>query len=51
MAAAGPGSGPVVLSERLAPYAPVPFVRMKTGKAELVEAKAKAAKGEKPFVA
>ncbi len=45
----GPGSGPVVLSERLAPYAPVPFVRMKAGRAELVEAKAKAAKGEKPF--
>ncbi len=39
----------MVLSERLAPYAPVPFVRMKNGKAELVEAKAKAAKGEKPF--
>src|SRR4051812_6821516 len=24
----GPGAGPVVLSERLAPYAPVPFVRI-----------------------
>ncbi|HEV2566842.1 MAG TPA: aminomethyl-transferring glycine dehydrogenase subunit GcvPB [Microvirga sp.] len=33
----GPGSGPVVLSERLAPYAPVPFVRMKEGSFELVE--------------
>ncbi|MGL5136319.1 MAG: aminomethyl-transferring glycine dehydrogenase subunit GcvPB, partial [Beijerinckiaceae bacterium] len=34
----GPGSGPVVLSERLAPFAPVPFVR-KTAKGglELVE--------------
>ncbi|HEX2510735.1 MAG TPA: aminomethyl-transferring glycine dehydrogenase subunit GcvPB [Microvirga sp.] len=33
----GPGSGPVVLSARLAPYAPVPFVRMKDGRFELVE--------------
>ncbi len=41
----GPGSGPVVLSERLAPFAPVPFVRMKGGKAELVEDAAKAGKG------
>ena len=33
----GPGSGPVVLSERLAPFAPVPFVRVKDGAFELVE--------------
>lgn len=33
----GPGSGPVVLSERLAPYAPVPFIRRKGRKVELVE--------------
>ena len=44
----GPGSGPVVLSERLAPFAPYPFVRMgKMG--QLVEEGAKLAKGEKPF--
>jgi glycine dehydrogenase subunit 2 len=33
----GPGSGPVVLSARLAPYAPVPFVRATGDTLELVE--------------
>jgi glycine dehydrogenase subunit 2 len=33
----GPGSGPVVLSHRLAPFAPVPFVRQKGDGLELVE--------------
>ncbi len=33
----GPGAGPVVLSERLAPFAPVPFIRRVDGKLELVE--------------
>ncbi|MEF3365923.1 aminomethyl-transferring glycine dehydrogenase subunit GcvPB [Methylocystis sp. 9N] len=33
----GPGAGPVVFSERLAPYAPVPFVRRVGEKLELVE--------------
>ena len=34
----GPGAGPVVLSERLAPFAPVPFVRFgKDGGAEFIE--------------
>lgn len=33
----GPGSGPVVLSSRLAPYAPVPFVTNIGGKFEIVE--------------
>jgi glycine dehydrogenase subunit 2 len=33
----GPGAGPVVLSEALAPYAPVPFVRRSGDKLELVE--------------
>jgi glycine dehydrogenase subunit 2 len=33
----GPGAGPVVLSEALAPYAPVPFVRRAGGGYELVE--------------
>jgi glycine dehydrogenase subunit 2 len=33
----GPGAGPVVLSEALAPFAPVPFVRKGQGGAELVE--------------
>jgi glycine dehydrogenase subunit 2 len=33
----GPGAGPVVLSEALAPFAPVPFVRQGTGGSELVE--------------
>ena len=33
----GPGSGPVVLSERLAAFAPVPFLREKDGALQLVE--------------
>jgi glycine dehydrogenase subunit 2 len=33
----GPGAGPVVLSERLAPFAPVPFVRPDADALELVE--------------
>src|ERR1700710_265238 len=33
----GPGAGPVVLSAALAPFAPVPFVRVTSGKPELVE--------------
>src|SRR5690606_33832863 len=33
----GPGAGPVVLSEALAPFAPVPFVRKGTNGLELVE--------------
>jgi glycine dehydrogenase subunit 2 len=33
----GPGAGPVVLSERLAPFAPVPFIRRAGDRLELVE--------------
>jgi glycine dehydrogenase subunit 2 len=33
----GPGSGPVVLSEALAPFAPLPFVRRVKGGYELIE--------------
>lgn len=33
----GPGAGPVVLSARLAPFAPVPFLRRETGGLRLVE--------------
>jgi len=44
----GPGAGPVVLSERLAPFAPVPFIRETGGKLELVEHRA-AATGAEPF--
>jgi glycine dehydrogenase subunit 2 len=33
----GPGAGPVVLSERLAPFAPTPFVRATGDSLELVE--------------
>ena len=39
----GPGAGPVVLSERLAPFAPVPFVRHTDEGFELVEDMAQAA--------
>jgi glycine dehydrogenase subunit 2 len=43
----GPGSGPVVLSERLAPFAPVPFVRAAGDALEIVEDEAAA--GAEPF--
>jgi glycine dehydrogenase subunit 2 len=33
----GPGAGPVVLSERLAPYAPTPFLRRRDERLEMVE--------------
>ena len=33
----GPGAGPVVLSQRLAPFAPVPYVVAREGRLELVE--------------
>jgi len=33
----GPGAGPVVLSERLAPFAPVPFIVARHGGLDLVE--------------
>lgn len=45
----GPGAGPVVLSERLAAFAPYPFVRMEAGRAVLVEDESGLAAGETPF--
>ena len=45
----GPGAGPVVLSERLAPYAPVPFIHVDGGEPRLVEAAADAPEGTAPF--
>jgi glycine dehydrogenase subunit 2 len=42
----GPGAGPVVLSERLAPYAPLPFLR---ADGTLVERPDECAPGEEPF--
>jgi glycine dehydrogenase subunit 2 len=44
----GPGAGPVVLSRRLAPFAPVPFIRETDGGLELIE-DAAAATGASPF--
>jgi glycine dehydrogenase subunit 2 len=43
----GPGAGPVVLSARLAPFAPVPLVTLKDGEFTLVEHEDETA--EKPF--
>ena len=40
----GPGAGPVVLSERLAPFAPVPFVRHTDDGFELVESREESAR-------
>ena len=46
----GPGSGPVVLSERLAPFAPVPFIRKTDESLQLVEDQAEANQhGAHPF--
>ncbi len=45
----GPGAGPVVLSEALAPFAPLPFVRADGAKATLVETEAECRPGEKPY--
>ena len=46
----GPGAGPVVLSERLAPFAPVPFVRGRGEALELVEHAGEAGEGASPTV-
>jgi glycine dehydrogenase subunit 2 len=45
----GPGAGPVVLSHRLAPFAPVPYLRAVGDALTLVEHPSDAAKGEHPF--
>ena len=45
----GPGAGPVVLSERLAPFAPVPFVHLGKDGPRLVEDRAAAPEGNAPF--
>jgi glycine dehydrogenase subunit 2 len=45
----GPGSGPVVLSDRLAPFAPLPFIRKVGDALELVEDEAALEAGEQPF--
>ncbi|MBN9669138.1 aminomethyl-transferring glycine dehydrogenase subunit GcvPB [Roseibium aggregatum] len=45
----GPGAGPVVLSDRLAPFAPLPFLRKTDKGVELVETEAATREGEKPF--
>ncbi|MTI42926.1 glycine dehydrogenase subunit 2 [Roseibium hamelinense] len=45
----GPGSGPVVLSERLAPFAPLPFIRKTVDGLDLVETEAAVYDGERPF--
>jgi glycine dehydrogenase subunit 2 len=44
----GPGAGPTVLSDKLAPYAPLPFVVHGQGGLELVE-HAEQVEGAKPF--
>ncbi|MTI00565.1 aminomethyl-transferring glycine dehydrogenase subunit GcvPB [Roseibium sp. RKSG952] len=45
----GPGSGPVVLSDRLAPFAPLPFIRKGEGGLELAETGSDLVDGERPF--
>jgi glycine dehydrogenase subunit 2 len=45
----GPGAGPVVFSERLAAYAPVPFVRLTAEGAEFVETRRQAGESAAPF--
>jgi glycine dehydrogenase subunit 2 len=45
----GPGAGPVVFSERLAAYAPVPFVRLMADGVEFVETRRQAGETAAPF--
>jgi glycine dehydrogenase subunit 2 len=45
----GPGAGPVVLSKALAPFAPLPFVRLEDGRPVLVETPAACQAGETPL--
>ena len=45
----GPGAGPVVFSDRLAAYAPVPFVRLTADGAEFVETRRQAGDTAAPF--
>jgi glycine dehydrogenase subunit 2 len=45
----GPGAGPVVLSEALAPFAPVPFVRLAKNGAEFVETRRDAGSAAEPY--
>ncbi|HVV26792.1 MAG TPA: aminomethyl-transferring glycine dehydrogenase subunit GcvPB [Rhizomicrobium sp.] len=45
----GPGAGPVVLSERLAPYAPIPLLLADANGLRLVEDAAAAPEGAQPF--
>jgi glycine dehydrogenase subunit 2 len=45
----GPGAGPVVFSEALAPYAPLPLIVMGKEGAKLVETEGELAAGAKPF--
>ena len=45
----GPGAGPVVLSDALAPFAPLPFVRKEGERYRLVEHAADAAPDARPF--
>jgi glycine dehydrogenase subunit 2 len=45
----GPGAGPVVFSERLARYAPVPFVRLTADGAEFIETRRQAGDTAAPF--
>ncbi|BCP52592.1 glycine dehydrogenase (aminomethyl-transferring) [Kaistia sp. 32K] len=45
----GPGAGPVVLSERLAAFAPLPFVRIEADGPVLVESEEALLPGETPF--
>jgi glycine dehydrogenase subunit 2 len=42
----GPGAGPVVFSEALAPYAPVPYVRLDADKATFIETRSDAGAAE-----
>jgi glycine dehydrogenase subunit 2 len=45
----GPGAGPVVFSDKLAPYAPVPFVRLTDAGAEFIATRAQAGDSAQPF--
>jgi len=45
----GPGAGPVVLSDKLAPFAPLPYLRLDEGRVSLIEHPTETAAGAHPF--
>ncbi len=45
----GPGAGPVVFSDKLAAFAPVPYVQLRGKQAAFIETRRDAGEGAQPF--